>query len=198
MTSPSHSDKPTGDEQPTTGAEAEAIPEIVDQTENADAAVAPEQEAADESPCAALEQELAERTDDLQRVTAEYANFRRRTERDRGMHVASAKAKLVLNFLPIIDDLDLAESHGDIQGAMKAFNDKFRAALTACGVEQFAVPGDPFDPERHEAVQDLSSGEDKVLGQVLRSGFMMDGRLVRTAMVIISDPDDTNSEDTQE
>ena len=136
-----------------------------------------------------LEAELAERTEDLQRVTAEYANYRRRTERDRAGIVETAKASVITELLPILDDLDLAAQHGDLEsGPLKSVSDKFHAVLNKFSVTVVGEEGDAFDHEKHEAVQDLSSGEEKVVGTVLRRGYQMGDRLIRTAMVIIADP----------
>lgn len=142
-----------------------------------------------ESPEPTVEAQLAERTEDLQRLSAEYANYRRRTERDRENIVLSAKASVLTSLLPILDDLDLAKQHGDLEeGPMKALADKLRDTLTGQKLEAFGAEGEAFDPEIHEAVQDLSSGEDKVIGTVLRKGYRTGERLLRTAMVIIADP----------
>ena len=152
----------------------------------ADEAAGDAEAAADREPD--LSAELAERTEDLQRVTAEYANYRRRTERDRQAVIASAKASVVNQLLDVIDDLELAERHGDLTGPLKSVNDKLRGVFNRLDVAEFGAEGDEFDPERHEAVQDLSEGDDKVIGTVLRRGFAMGDRLLRTAMVIITDP----------
>lgn len=154
--------------------------------EEAGAGQAGAQASASAEPSA--EQQLAERTEDLQRLSAEYANFRRRTERERGQNVALAKAQVLTKLLPILDDLDLAERHGDLQGPLKAVRDKFQGVLDESKVSAFGEEGDPFDAERHEAVQDLSEGDEKVIGTVLRRGYRMEDRLLRTAMVIIADP----------
>ncbi|MFV8381565.1 nucleotide exchange factor GrpE [Corynebacterium hindlerae] len=143
----------------------------------------------DDGEVSTAEAELAERTEDLLRMTAEYANYRKRTERDRKVAIDTAKAKVIEKFLPILDDLELAEKHGDLEaGPLKAFADKFTNTITAEGLVAFGAEGDEFDPERHEAVQDLSSGEEKVIGTVLRKGYLVGERLIRTAMVIIADP----------
>lgn len=140
-------------------------------------------------PVADLEAQLAERTEDLQRVSAEYANYRRRTSAERDATIATAKANVITQLLPILDDIDLAREHGDLEsGAFKSFADKFTDALTSQGLEPFGQEGEAFDPEVHEAVQDLSSGDDKVVGTVLRKGYRVGERVVRTAMVIIADP----------
>ena len=138
-----------------------------------------------------IELQLAERTESLQRVSAEYANYRRRTERERGELANTAKAKFATQLLPLLDDLDLAEQHGDLeQGPLKAFADKFRSIVAGQGVKEFGAEGDAFNPEIHEAVQDLSQGDTKAVGTVLRKGYMIGDRLVRNAMVIIADPAD--------
>ena len=138
-----------------------------------------------------IELQLAERTESLQRVSAEYANYRRRTERERGELANTAKAKFATQLLPLLDDLDLAEQHGDLeQGPMKAFADKFRTIVAGQGIKEFGAEGDAFNPEIHEAVQDLSQGDTKAVGTVLRKGYMIGERLVRNAMVIIADPAD--------
>lgn len=135
------------------------------------------------------EAQLAERTEDLLRMTAEYANYRKRTERDRAAVIEASKAKVIEQFLPILDDLDLAAQHGDLsEGPFKAFADKFTSVIQGQGLQAFGAEGDAFDPERHEAVQDLSRGEEKIIGTVLRKGYQVGDRLVRTAMVIIADP----------
>lgn len=142
-----------------------------------------------------IELQLAERTESLQRVSAEYANYRRRTERERGELANTAKAKFATQLLPLLDDLDLAEQHGDLeQGPMKAFADKFRTIVAGQGIKEFGAEGDAFNPEIHEAVQDLSQGDTKAVGTVLRKGYMIGDRLVRNAMVIIADPAESAGE----
>lgn len=177
-------------EQPTTLTEEEVLAKMAEQSdsEQPDDDAASVEEPVEGTAEPDVAQQLAERTEDLQRVTAEYANFRRRTERDRAAVVDAAKASVVAELLAVVDDLELAEKHGDLQGPLKAVNDKIRATFTKFGVIEFGAEGDEFDPERHEAVQDTSTDETKVIGTVLRSGWAMGDRLIRTAMVIIADP----------
>ena len=139
----------------------------------------------------AVETQLAERTEDLQRVTAEYANYRRRTERERQGIIDTARAGVVTQLLPLLDDLDLAEQHGDLnEGPLKSLSDKLINILGGLKVESFGEVGEAFDPEIHEAVQDLSQGDVKVLGTVLRKGYRLGDRVIRTAMVLIGDPEE--------
>ena len=143
---------------------------------------------------------MAERTEDLQRLNAEYTNYRRRTERDRQSVIETAKAKVISDLLPVLDDLDLAKQHGDLEGPLKAVADKLRKGLEQHNLTAFGEEGEPFDPEMHEAVQDLSSGDEQVLGTVLRQGYRVGERLVRNALVIIADPgeDSGSSEGTEQ
>ncbi|WP_373370161.1 nucleotide exchange factor GrpE [Corynebacterium cystitidis] len=178
---------------------ADVAPELEAEIDDALAGVESEIEAEQAADAASevpdAEAQLAERTEDLQRVTAEYANYRRRTERERVAAVESAKAKVITEFLPLLDDLELAKQHGDLEeGPLKAFADKLNNVLAGQKLAAFGAEGDEFDPEIHEAVQDLSEGDDKRLGTVLRKGYRLGDRLVRNAMVIIADPQDLPDE----
>ncbi len=176
----------------------EPMPENSDSPDTPDTAELPETEEFDaqvdpdvdgDGEVSDLERQLAERTEDLQRVSAEYANYRRRTDRERTQIADLAKVKIVSQLLPLLDDLELARQHGDLnEGPLKAFADNLSAVLTGHGVAPFGEEGDAFDPEIHEAVQDLSSSDEKVLGTVLRRGYKLGDKLVRNAMVIIADP----------
>jgi len=163
-----------------TGAPAEGIVENEDGNEEA-----PVEEAL--SPEAA---ELAERTADLQRVSAEYTNYRRRAEREKAAIGESAKASVVAHFLDVVDDLDRARAHGDLEsGPLKAVGDKLTRILTGLGLEGFGEEGDVFDPELHEAVQMEGEGTHPVLGTILRKGYRVGDRVLRHAMVTVTDGD---------
>lgn len=136
-------------------------------------------------------QEAAERTADLQRVTAEYANYRRRVDRDREVQAAAAKSGVVLELLPILDDLDRARAHGDLTGSFGAVADKLVAAVTKLGLEPTGAVGDHFDPAVHEAVQFGTSAEvsEPTVTTVFRSGYSFKGRLLRPAVVVVTGPE---------
>ncbi|WP_314038267.1 nucleotide exchange factor GrpE [Dietzia sp. CH92] len=137
-------------------------------------------------PTAELQAQLDERTADLQRVSAEFANYRRRVERDRQSIIDTAKGSVLTELLTIVDDLDRAREHGDLEeGPLKVFADKVHALLASQGVEAFGEEGDAFDPAVHEAVQDESDGSEPVLGTILRKGYRHGERTLRTAMVIV-------------
>ena len=176
--------------------EAAARDAVADEATEAGA----EEVAADEAetPEQALQRQLDERTDDLKRLNAEYTNYRRRSDRERQSVSESAKASVLSALLPILDDLELAKQHGDLEegSPLEKFGSKFRETLKGQNLVTFGEPGEAFDPEIHEAVQDLSSGGEQVVGTVLRKGYKVGDRLVRNAMVIIADPEgsETGSE----
>ena len=121
-------------------------------------------------------------------MTAEYTNYRRRVERDRASVITGAKAEVAAELLPILDDLEMAEQHGDLTGPLKSMSDKLQSVMASMKVEKFGEEGDEFDPNCHEAVQDTSSDDDKVLATILRRGYRLGDRVLRNAMVIIGDP----------
>ncbi|HJC29397.1 MAG TPA: nucleotide exchange factor GrpE [Candidatus Dietzia intestinipullorum] len=159
--------------------------EVVDDGTAAEDAGEPAAEAGSDA-ATELQAQLDERTSDLQRLSAEFANYRRRVERDRQATIDAAKASVLAELLPITDDLERAREHGDLEeGPLKVFADKVRSLLAAQGVEAFGEEGDAFDPSMHEAVQDESEGSDPVLGAVLRKGYRYGERTLRTAMVVV-------------
>jgi molecular chaperone GrpE len=138
-----------------------------------------------------LRSELDERLRDLQRVTAEYANYRRRVERDRGAVVEQATGLVITALLPILDDLDRAREHDDLVGLSAAMAEQLNAALAKFGLTGFGEVGDGFDPTRHEAVAHQTSADVTVptcVG-VMRRGYQLGERLLRPALVAVADPE---------
>jgi molecular chaperone GrpE len=133
---------------------------------------------------------LEERTRDLQRVQAEYANYRKRVDRDRVALAEAAVGGALIGLLPILDDIDRAREHGDLTGAFKAVADQLEAVLGKLGLVAFGEPGDPFDPAVHEAVLHDESDEvtEPTATKVLRRGYQHGDRLLRPAMVGVTDP----------
>ncbi|MEV6643435.1 nucleotide exchange factor GrpE [Amycolatopsis sp. NPDC051371] len=136
-----------------------------------------------------VEKELAERTADLQRLQAEYANYRKRVERDREAVVLGAKATVVNDLLPLLDDLERAEQHGDLTGAFKAVGDKLISGLQRAGLESFGSEGEAFDPSVHEAVQHNTSPDvaGPTVTVVMRRGYRFGDRVLRAALVGVTD-----------
>ncbi|KAA1430937.1 nucleotide exchange factor GrpE [Mycolicibacter arupensis] len=145
---------------------------------------APEEPAADDSQV----DPLAELTADLQRVQADFANYRKRALRDQQNIADRAKAAVVTELLGILDDLDRARTHGDLEsGPLKAMADKLSGVLTGMGLSAFGAEGDEFDPALHEAVQHEGEGSHSVIGVVLRQGYKLGEQVLRHAMVGVVD-----------
>jgi molecular chaperone GrpE len=130
--------------------------------------------------------------DDLQRLKAEYDNYRKRVERDRALVAEQAAARAVAELLPVLDDVERARQHGELEGGFKSVADGLDAALTRLGLERFGVPGDEFDPTRHDAVMHTYSTDvaTSTCVDVLRPGYLFAGRLLRPAMVAVAEPAD--------
>jgi molecular chaperone GrpE len=133
---------------------------------------------------------LDERTRDLQRVQAEYANYRKRAERDRLAAGELAVGRALAELLPVLDDIDRARDHGDLTGALKAVADHLEAVFAKLGLQAFGDEGDEFDPAIHEAVMHDESPDVSVptATKVLRKGYKHGERLLRAAMVGVTDP----------
>jgi molecular chaperone GrpE len=139
----------------------------------------------------AVRSELDERTRDLQRVTAEYANYRKRVDRDRGVAVEQTTGAVLSALLPVLDDLDRVREHGDLVGPFAGVADQLTAALGKFGLEAFGEKGDPFDPTRHEAVAHTTSADvqESTCVDVMRRGYQLGERLLRPALVAVADPE---------
>ena len=135
--------------------------------------------------------ELAERTADLQRVSAEFTNYRRRTERERESTVAAAKAAVAGELLTVLDDVERAQSHGDLTGPFKVVADRLTETLQRAGLTPFGAEGDAFDPSVHEAVAHETSPDaaGPTVTTVMRRGYRFGDRVLRAAMVGVTDSD---------
>ena len=164
--------------------------------EAAEAPAAAPEEPRDRSPglgaeLEALRGELDERTRDLQRVSAEYANYRKRVDRDRGLVGEQAIATVLVSLLPVLDDIDRAREHGDLVGPFGAVAEQLSGALGKFGLTPFGEKGDTFDPTRHEAVTHETSAEvtEPTCVGILRRGYLLGERLLRPALVAVADPE---------
>lgn len=163
---------------------ADAGPVVDEQTDMSQATEEQPDAAADEPDA-----RVAELTADLQRERAQFANFRRRAAEEKQGSVAYGKQILIDKLLPIIDDLDRAREHGDLDsGPLRAVADKLTGVLAAEGLVAFGAAGDEFDPELHEAVQHDGTGAHPVIGSVYRCGYRLGEKVIRTAMVTVTDP----------
>lgn len=133
---------------------------------------------------------LDERTRDLQRVQAEYANYRKRADRDRVAAGNVAVSQVLTELLPVLDDIDRARTHDDLTGALKAVADHLDNIFGKVGLESFGEVGDPFDPTVHEAVMHTESDDvtQPTCTIVMRRGYRHADRLLRPAMVGVTEP----------
>ena len=130
----------------------------------------------------------AELLADLQRVQADFANYRKRALRDQESVGERAKAVVISQLLPVLDDLERARSHGDLETSpLKAVSDKLVAVLTGLGLVAFGVEGEGFDPSLHEAVQHEGEGSNPVIGHVMRQGYKLGDQVLRHALVGVVD-----------
>lgn len=130
----------------------------------------------------------AELLADLQRVQADFANYRKRALRDQQLATERAKAVVVGQLLTVLDDLDRARTHGDLDsGPLKSVADKLTAALHGLGLSSFGDEGEDFDPSVHEAVQHEGDGSNPVIGTVMRRGYRLGEQLLRHALVGVVD-----------
>jgi molecular chaperone GrpE len=133
----------------------------------------------------------AERLADLQRVTAEYANYRKRTEANREVERERTVGDVVKVLLPVLDDLDRAEKHGDLgDGPFASIAQKLRAGTERLGLAPFAAVGDVFDPQLHEAIfqQPSADVEVETVADVVETGYYLGSTLLRAAKVVVSTP----------
>ena len=127
-------------------------------------------------------------TADLQRVQADFANYRKRAMRDQQAAAERAKAAVLNQLLGVLDDLDRARSHGDLEsGPLRSVADKLTNALTGNGLSAFGDEGEEFDPSLHEAVQHEGDGSKPVIGSVLRRGYRLGDQVLRHALVGVVD-----------
>jgi molecular chaperone GrpE len=147
--------------------------------------------AADAATAQALAK-LAERTADLQRLQAEYANYRKRVERDRMAVREQALANVLHELLPVLDDIGRAREHGELTGGFKSVGESLEGLVTKLGMTSFGETGDPFDPTMHEALLHSYSADvtEPTAVQILQPGYRVGDRIIRPARVAVAEPGD--------
>jgi molecular chaperone GrpE len=134
---------------------------------------------------------LDERTADLQRLQAEFANYRRRVERDRQAVGEQALSSVLVGLLPILDDIDRARAHGEVEGGFKIVADGLDTTLTKLGLQRFGDAGEPFDPTQHEAMTHALSAEvtEPTCAEIYQPGYRVGDRILRPARVAVVEPE---------
>ena len=147
--------------------------------------------AAVEGDVSEVELKLAELTNDLQRVHAEYANYRRRVDRDRDLIRENAVGGVLTQLLSLLDDIDRARQHGELEGAFKTVGESLEATVVKLGLERFGESNEAFDPMVHEALTTESRDEitEPTVISVYQSGYRFAGRVLRPARVAVAGTD---------
>jgi molecular chaperone GrpE len=134
--------------------------------------------------------EVATLTADLQRLQAEYANYRKRVERDREAATELTTAMVIAQLLPVLDDIDRASEHGELSGGFKAVADQLLSITTKLGLAKFTDVNVPFDPMIHEALMHSTSADvsETTATQILQPGYKFKDKVIRPARVAVTDP----------
>ncbi|MFF9849447.1 nucleotide exchange factor GrpE [Streptomyces litmocidini] len=174
---------------------SEGTPEETEAADSADQAegAAPAGDVTDVALLAQLDQArtaLAERTGDLQRLQAEYQNYRRRVERDRVTVKEIAVASLLSELLPVLDDVGRARDHGELVGGFKSVAESLETVVAKMGLQQFGKEGEPFDPTIHEALMHSYAPDvtETTCVAILQPGYRIGERTIRPARVAVAEP----------
>jgi molecular chaperone GrpE len=145
---------------------------------------------ADNDEAADLKKQLAERTLDLQRLQAEYSNYRKRVERDRVIVREQALANVLSELLPVLDDIGRAREHDELNGGFKQVAEGLEGTVSKLGLQSFGTPGEPFDPNVHEALIHSYSADvtEPTAVQILQPGYGIGERILRPARVAVAEP----------
>jgi molecular chaperone GrpE len=140
---------------------------------------------------AKAQQDIAALTSDLQRLQAEYVNYKRRVDRDRDLVRQNATFQVLSGLLPVLDDIDRAREHGEVEGGFKAVADSLERIVAGLGLEKFGEPGDEFDPNLHEALMHSHSPDvtTTTCQTIVHAGYRIGDRVVRPARVTVVDPE---------
>lgn len=193
-----HSEHPDASQQPPASQDA-AWAEIAEDLADLDATAAavagggPENAKAPGESQAAIEQLqalVAERTDDLQRVQAEYVNYKRRVDRDRSLAKGAGVESVVRDLMPVLDSVQLSKAHGELVGGFKIVADELVRLAGKYGLVGIGEVGEEFDPRRHEALMQVpvpGAGE-MTVHEVMQRGYELNGAVIRPARVIVAVP----------
>jgi molecular chaperone GrpE len=143
---------------------------------------------------------LAERTADLQRVQAEYANYRKRVERDRTAVREQALSSVLIGLLPVLDDIGRAREHDELTGGFKSVAESLEAVVIKLGLTAYGEDGDPFDPNLHEALMHSYSIDvsEPTCVRILQPGYKVGDRILRPARVAVAEPGDSADQTDEE
>jgi len=182
----------TGSQEDQVAQETQKYPEEVPEVVSQEAVPDGKQQvpAADGKQAGDVEAQLAERTADLQRLQAEYANYRKRVDRDRAAVREQAVAATLAGLLPVLDAIDQAREHGELSGGFKSVADSLQSATSRLGLVTYGDKGDPFDPKIHEALTHSYSSDvaEDTCVEILQPGYKVGERILRPARVAVAEP----------
>jgi molecular chaperone GrpE len=185
---------PSAPEDPAPGSPPPAAPASAEAPADPASAEATAEQAPAEVPLEPApptpEQLLAERTADLQRLQAEYVNYKKRVDRDRDRARQIGIEAVLGDLLPVLDGIEAARSHDELNGGAKLLADELAKVTVKYGLEPYGQVGDPFDPHIHEALMNLEQPGYSVtsVAQVFQLGYRLAGRVLRPARVAVADP----------
>lgn len=159
--------------------------------EGAEAAPSPAEELIGEAEVVVLKALVAERTEDLQRLQAEYVNYKKRVDRDRALAKQSGIEAVVNDLIPVLDAVSLARSHSDLEGGFKMVADELEKVGTKFGLVSFGEVGEVFDPQLHEALLQIPMAEPvevATVSQIMQLGYRLGERIIRPARVGVAQP----------
>lgn len=145
-----------------------------------------------EGDLALAQRQVSELTADLQRLQAEYVNYKRRVDRDRELVAQNATYKVLAPITEVLDTIDRAREHGEVEGGFKAVADQLERIVTGLGLTKFGEPGEAFDPQLHEALSHLGTDPEVEVTTVkvlAKAGYRIGDRVVRAAQVLVVDPE---------
>jgi molecular chaperone GrpE len=171
MSEENTSNSAAGSEEELAAAVEEALSDVV-------------QDVVEQDPVAVL-------TNDLQRLQADFANYRKRVDKERLAAHELTTASVLVDLLPILDDFDRAATHNELTGGFKAVADRFIAVTDKLGLQKFGTEKDAFDPNIHEAIAHETSADvtQTTVTKVLQPGYRFKERVIRVAMVVVADPE---------
>lgn len=177
--------------------EEREAPDVTEGAAAEQSVVTPEVQVGEDAAAPSLEEQLAERTADLQRLQAEYVNYKRRVDRDRELVRRQGETAVLHSLLTVLDDIGRAADHGELEGGFKAVADALQQVAAKHRLEPFGAKGEAFDPSLHEAVFHAGESADvdtTTVDSVLRIGYKHGDRVLRPATVGVVDPSSASQE----
>ncbi|MCW2783930.1 MAG: grpE [Marmoricola sp.] len=156
------------------------------------------QDVVEVDPLTAAQQEAAERTSDLQRLQAEFLNYKRRVDRDRDLIRENAVFTVLLPMLDVLDNIDRAREAGELEGGFKGVAEQLERTVASLGLTRYGVPGDAFDPQLHEALSHVGTDPEVTVAtakHIAKTGYRIGDRVVRVAQVLVVDPEGDSTDE---